>query len=847
MKRLGSISSILILFFAAQLWAGPWDQTLSLQTPEDKAVAFLKIRSLIPTMADGAVRYGFDPITLFGHQIQIESEMSQDPLYQKLKLRHKDLVEFTIYDGVSQTPSDSSKETSWKNWQERAAQLVSSLGLNSDQGITDEIDKVLDSPLLGKSQGIVVGVSNLIPTSIKKDFFSMSLENKIETLRQNLPLEIVSKGFTPGKLGWTDSSISKDEIITRLGHAINLEQRLTMLLIHHYSSIKHIADPKEYLKNLNLKPSHKKVLDQWFNSNVVKLMPSEQASSVPSLILREVPPLVSMFRGFAGNDCSTSHSFPFVNSPNEFTFLVYDSNGAIKGYAQGTRVSVYGSDSFYLHTIAGPRISTNDALNIIKTFVQEKQNFGFSNVFLPPMEQVEGLINFVPVRAAIKQVVTDSAVPLDYEDAVIRAKLKSTFKITSSYDDPGSNLFGYKINESLLGAPLKVEQKKSQPIESMPTQISKNSLVLMLLQMGKSYEKNRTIIHALVPYAEISPTVIESLIRFVTNSDKLPVSMFIEKVEHMFKDSSINFSDGYFDKNISLLSHGLIQSSDFLKNTDFAEKVLLNLLEQREISLVEKVLLENPVLFKKRNLVVSFLRSFYVDIHEAQKKEPRVLEAALKQNPQLILKNDELLKMLLKNAKAQSAINDFLTESPMWMPVISKGTGQSLWEAHKLRVTTLNSVLQVARNTKTEHEFIKVNSLAEIQKQGISLEEIRYIQNEIYIQLIDHYLSLQPRNSVFTVLSSLYSYAPKNDTAVRAMRKVLPVALKNASWELNSYLKMAAYLKLRSGTPEAVDNMVVDALGSATEKVRSNAEKYFPGLNWVQKKDRKSCESVFLF
>lgn len=846
MKKISSFSLTFFLFFVPDLFAAPWDQNLPLQSPEEKAAAFLKIRTLIPTLADGAVRYGFDPVTLFNHQVVLEKITSNDLVYQNLKSSHKDLVEFSVFAEDAPIKAVSEKEIEWKNSQERSDLLVKSLEL-SDQEVIAEIKNILGSPLLGKTQGIVVGLSNLIPGSLKKDLFALPLDNKITILNQNLPLEVVSNGFVPAKLGWNDTKISKEEIMTRLSSAAALEQRLTLLLIHHYSSLKGITATKDYINNWDLAPNQKKTLEQWFNSNVAKMIPIEQPTTIiPNLVLREVPPVVAAFRGFAGNDCSTLHSFPFVYSPIEYTFFVYDSKGAIKGYAQGTKVLSQGYEAFYLHTIAGPRISRSDALLIMKTFVQEKHNLGFKDILLPSMDKVESLINFMPVREAFKQVTENTKLPIEYRDGNLRENFVSTFKIAKSYDDPASNLFGYKIDETKLGSFIKIERNDSMTLERISTEIDKNSLILVLLQLGKNYERNRAMIEALSPLSGLSVLEINKLIVLMGNPEKLPTNLFIEKIETVLKDKGFGFGNGYFKKNISVLSFGLSQASDFLKNEEFAEKVLLNLLEQREIPAVERILLNNPELFKRTNLTISFLRSFYIDVHEAQWGEPKALEVALEQNPQVILKNSEILIMVSKNAKATATLNKFVTENPNWIPRIPKEAGRNLFAARHQKIMTFNAIVKAALRTRNETEFANVTSLKEIGTKLPYAEEAKQLQNEIFIQTMDHYLTLHPQKTIYGIFSSLGNYASKSDSTVRALRKLLPAALKNSSWELNAYLKMAVYLKSRSSNPEAIDRIIRDFIlaNRDKEKTITLVEKHFPGLNLIQQK-ALTCGGIF--
>lgn len=843
-------SFLTIFLLSSQLWAAAWEQNVPLQSSEQKAEAFLRIRALIPSMADGAVRYGFDPVTLLDHQVQIEKMLAKDPTYLSLKSSHGKLMEFSIFDGAVPSTESSEKNLNWKAWQERSAQTVLSLGLTTPPLIKEEIQKTLGSSLLGKSQGIIVGLAQLLPAHLKKDFFSMPLDAKVDLLKQHLPPEIISQGFAPARLGWKDTEISREEIIDRLKSSVGIEQRLSILLVHHFSQQGAGALPKDYLTQWTLESAHKKTLEQWFNANVAKLIPTEQAAAPPSLVLREVPPVVAMFRGFAGNDCSTICSFPFVNSPNEYTFLIYDSKGGIKGYAQGTKVLVQGENAFYLHTIAGPRVSTVDTLNVIKTFMSQRKSMGFAEILLPPMEKIEGLINFIPVREAIKQVMSSSTEPITYQDSALRDQFKSAFRISKTYDDAASNPFGYRINESKLGDPVKVMTKILPGLDQIQTQMDRSSLIAMLLQMGKSYDKNKMMIDALAPHAGVSSADVRKLIQVAQNHEHLATQPLAEKMESTLRNLGFNFKEGYFKANISLIAHGLLLSPDILTKPALVDTVIQNLLEQREIAGPEKFLLKHPGYFKNSTLSAAFFRAFYNDIHEAQFQESSALREALRQNPKAILTNGELLTVLQKSAKAMEVLTTFVMDHSAWAQVIPRVAGRELLNARQEQVNLRDFFFKKLNSSKNEAEYDQRLSEMNLKMsaQGMSSNAVSRIKKDIYVSTMDLYTSFNPKNSVHTIFYNLLTQTRSGEDVQRALRKLLPMVLKSGStYQLNSYLETAAQLKVQSGTPTAVDRIVREALmeRSDRESLKSSLNKHFPDLKLDHSKSLR-CEGLLL-
>jgi hypothetical protein len=849
MKKLVSLSFAWILFFATQIWAATWDQRLPMQTTEDKAEAFLKIRAMIPSIADGAARYGFDPITLFNHQLTIEQMVQADAEYRSLRPSHHDLIELAIFDGNAQPTGDAAKESNWKAWQERSAQLVSSWGLQSAAEVTTEIQKILQSPLLGKTQGIVVGLSNLVPGPMKKEFFSANISTKIEILKQHLPSEVISHGFAPTKLGWTDTEISKDEIIRRLQAASDMEQRLTVLLVNDYSQSTHLAEPKDYLNKWTLEANQKKSLDQWFNTNVAKMIPTEGPKAEASLILREIPPSVAIFRGFAGNDCSTKFSFPFVNSPNEFTFLIYDSKGGIKGYAQGTRVLVNGLSTFYLHTIAGPRVSKVDALNVIKTFVQEKKSLGFNDVLLPPLAQVKSLNNFLPVVEAIQEVLTSSERPLQYQDAELRSTLKSTFSITSKYDDAANNPLGHEIDQRKLGNDLKIVRKEAPGLDKISTQIDKNSLIGVLLIMGQSFEKNETMIKTLAPHAGIPVETVLGLINLAKNDENRSSTEFTETFERSIQEAGFSFKEGHFKKNLSWLAKGLLNSPDTIGNQALSESVVLSLVEQRELKIVESFLLKNPNLFSSDALTVGVLKAFYIDIHEASFIEPMVLAAALNVNPRAILQNSSLLEILVGAPKAVSAITDFLELNPRWAQAMDKKAAGPVLELQKKRAIAVESVLQKANAARDGRAYI--NALEQLKTMSGFTAQSRSIHlKNLRMQTVDHLLKVGSGEPLTSELRAFYGSKPNlaDPAVLQTLLKLLPAALRSADWQLDGVLKIAAELRDLPNAPANLDTIIASALSertdSKTKKLQDKVSKKIPGINLNQATVVR-CEAIF--
>lgn len=853
MKNFIFTLALVFTFSGFQTWAASWDERLPLQSPEQKAEAFLKIRSLIPSLADGAVRYGFDPVKLFEHQLRIEDMLRSDSSFQALKGSPRELIEFKVFNSADGGTVSSDKVAAWKILVQNAEVTVALSGLNTNDQVATEIQKILQDPLLGKYQGITVGLSLLLPGNLKKEFFALPIQQKIELLQQHLPAEVISQGFSAARLGWTDSAITKEEIILRLQESHKLENKLGALLTYDYAQ-RSMTSAKEYLAAWSLEPNAKKVLDQTFNSTVAKSIPQVTVANAElSLVLREVPPVVSMFRGFAGNDCSTVCSFPFVNSPQEATFFVYDSKGGIKGYIQGTYVLSEGQKMLYLHTIAGPRISQSDTLNIMQTFVQQKKALQVADVVLPPMEKIDGLVNFLPIREAIRQVITTHSVPLQYQDAELRTQLKQAFNIVKTYDDASSNHLGFKINGDKLRTSLLIQQSEVPAISKADSSVDKNSLLLILLQMGKSYSANRAMIEALAPHSGISAKDLSDIILVSQNLPKVSSSLLMRQMEDTLKRFGFSFKEGYFKKNISLIARGLLSSPDVRQDKAFSEVVLLSLLEQREFDVVESHLKQNPGLFKSDRLSETFFRAFYTDVHDAEFKGSTALAEALKQNPKAILANADLLTMIAQAPKALVVLKQFLSTRSDWAQVVPRSVSAIVLADRNAKADMLSRYYRSLLRTRTDVDYDNVMSElnSEIHRRKVDSLYADLLKVELYSLTLEHYLKFSSKSSVNTMFFTLSRLMDKYEGTHRSLRKLLfEVISRSQAYQVRGHLEVAYKLKAKARSPEWIDQVVQEALLARSDRdavLKGNPDlnKKFPGVR-AESVRAGRCEGLFL-
>ncbi|MFS4460188.1 hypothetical protein [Bdellovibrio sp. HCB2-146] len=748
MKKHFVYSLLLALSLSSQSFAASWDQSLPLVEGSEKAEAFLKIRNLIPALGEGAINYAIDPVTLFSQQLQIQSMMNASAEYEKLRSGHGELMQFQVLDGKTSGGENPEKVLNWNLWTERSHQIAQSRGLTNPDAVAQEILKTLSSQLLGKSQGIVVGLAQILPGTLKKEFFSASPEAKIKILQENLPAEIVSQGFAPDRLGWTDASITKEEIISRFQQALQVEQNLTVLMVEHYASLQsRLSSPKDYAQIWKVDAATKKSLEQWFISNVAKMIPQEKAAAV-TMTLREVPPVVGLFRGFAGNDCATKFSFPFVNSPNEYTFLVYDTKGAVKGYVQGTKVVAEGKNVFYLHTITGPRLSKKETHEILSLFHQEKARFGASEILLPNPEKITTLINFLPVREAIQEVVSTEFKDLSYQDAEIRKEFKETFKIGPDYDDPNGNLKGQRLHANKL-SPVNISVSQAMGLESVSTAVEKNVLLGVLMQLRKqNVENNAAILKALVPYAGVSVGDIAELVRYSKNGspkeEGQPVKEFLDTFHKQLVKTGFDVSEDYLLKNIGLVAQGLLRAPDLLSHPKIFKSVSDSLLDLGQGIFLADFLLENADPLMNKEYAAKFFRSFYNDIHVSESiSSGKLISKILIKNPGLIFSNKEILASIVRSKKARQSMISFFRANPQWASSLALvPEAQALLKERQAYIMAVQEKVRELQATTSEAEYMKL--ITRFKDRWEPKSDGPEIARDLLSMTADHYLSLKP-------------------------------------------------------------------------------------------------------
>lgn len=802
LAELKALNFTLLLFSSQWLWAGDWHEQLPLLEAREKAEFFLKVNVLIPSLTEGASRYAFDPVTLLNHQIATQKINEKNTDYQRLEPLHRELIAMHVFSAVDEASNSSlqlqDKTKKWNEFVQRATQFTIE---HKDQ--FPSLSTLIDSPLIGKEQSLTTGLASFVPADKKKEYFAAPLSEKLKILEQVLPGEIVAHGFQPSKLGWADTSISKTEILLRLKQANFLTTLLTSKLIADFTASKSTDFKLQLESDTELSVEQKKKLENYFISNVSKLIPKMTSQEGVRLRLKmtEVPPQVAIFRGFAGNDCSTLCSFPFVNSPNEYTFLVYDNKESIKGYVQATVVHSEGERMLYIHTIAGPRISSDDTAIILNSFSQIKEKYGWKAIVIPPLEKISAYVNFIPVKETFKKTITSETRAISYEDSNYRSLLKTSFQLSKSYDDADSNKIAHTIDIEAIKTSTRVEIGSTNHLTEIRSQMTREKALLILITLAKSWSSNMTMITEIGKLTDIRLSDVQELKNAAQNLTKLEPSKLIQNFSDLLEKKGFHFQQGYFQKDISLLATGILNSAELPQTSPYLMDALQTLINQKDFAGLQAFLLRRPEILRNSKLALDVLKNYYRDIHEAEFKEPILLQKALSINAKAILNDEDTLEILRGSSKTAAVIFSHLLRNRTQVTSLSRGEAGTQF-AHSLRRTwwAMESTIAKMKKSKTDAEYEELRqTLRRDLLNSMPDADANLIEGQV-LTLTQDQLALVAKENVTLYMSKLVSVGTSESQSV--IRKLLVPALQHSPIG-SLYVPLGALDKTISKLPDA--------------------------------------------
>jgi hypothetical protein len=275
----------------------------------------------------------------------------------------------------------------------------------------------------------------------------------------------------------------------------------------------------------------------------------------------EVPPGFGILRACAGGDCSTAYSFPFPNDPNEHVFFIYDSDGRVKGYLEGTILESNGKKSFYLNTINGPRISSGDTRALIQGVFENLKELGATQLVLPEESKLDVLINFEPIKSVFREVIQGrTSCDLKYYDSSFRATLeefKSEFnnkKDEHRITNTKGHVFAPNEGEILA---LEIKSAQAAPLKFFP-KISKIDLVDLALDFHHLSQPQA--IEIISQIGKLDRKKLDELLAVIDNADGAPVAEYDKRIGAALK--RVGLDDNLRSQREYLFWEGYLKCSD---------------------------------------------------------------------------------------------------------------------------------------------------------------------------------------------------------------------------------------------------------------------------------------------
>ncbi len=175
--------------------------------------------------------------------------------------------------------------------------------------------------------------------------------------------------------------------------------------------------------------------------------PIDQTLNVgDQLHIKEVHPNVGIFRGYVGNDCSTSFSPGFALNPFDRYYYIFDQDGHSLGYLGLTLVEIAGRKAVFVHTVQGPDLTAAQTDLILRTIkTAAPKIFRTDLVVLGPDHSIRANMNFFPIiRTMLKAVAEEPPRPMRFLDHHYREIIAANGS-TLDYDSPEVNSHGREL------------------------------------------------------------------------------------------------------------------------------------------------------------------------------------------------------------------------------------------------------------------------------------------------------------------------------------------------------------------------------------------------------------------
>jgi hypothetical protein len=690
MRMLKALLQIVILSsFALAAVAGPSLPPV-LADDKDKAAFLGAIAEEIPWLLMEGAEYDVNFFDVLDQQNLTVTTLQAEAKYLKHLKKRADLITLDV---------DVLMDRSAKLRQPNAefAALVREIQKRKiPGGYAERIAGLLLELSTSNPRSIVTGLIACLPNNLKGDYFKMSLEEQIAGLNTVLTDEIVQAKFRGDSIGVAQGDLRLGDLLDRVRNGRKLEAELLATIVAQgadladkqtASTLTDVMTDQNWIDSYDWQGVKPDMIKKFVGSVIKTYSDSVDVQDkriVSHFTVREVPFHLGLFRGIVGADCSTSFSGCMSFAADERTFFIYDEHGVLRGYAQGSQVTVNGAPHFYLHDVTGSRLSVQLMKDVIYAIAQSAEAFDATGIVFPNAAKIHTNNNYLPLRTWQMELVQNApAVPLKFADAYSRTLIANSGAVpNSAYDLAEYNAAGTQPELPKQDRIYKVSTTHSNGDFKSYELTPKQAVILYLgLSYGHSSADAKAALKAAIAIADggqksdfskrievakrvaaafsFHQTKLNAIVKAIANADDLPLEQFYNGIREAFESMKIEMTEADI-KNIEFLFYeGHVSAPDSMTGSPESVRKTVSyalwLLKRWPTSQsVMKALRSNPDAFRDSGPFNTYVQNL-VSEQSSQLKQLQWLLESGKVDPLAIEERGHLLESLSTNPDAEVA------------------------------------------------------------------------------------------------------------------------------------------------------------------------------------------------
>lgn len=477
------------------------EPTFPISTDREGVDFLARIHRMSPDIFNKRTHFDRHALELLKEQRRIDRWVKSVPGYGSLMALRPSPLSFDLdIDASLEFPVNTFDENSLNYWKTQLRQSASELevALNSEQDPTRAFNRALES-VLSKSADL--------------DSLSVSDKWKVAGL---LELKILYSMFQ-------HEDTSQLKLIHKLIDTVN-EGTLDIFIEQEY--VHRGLSGIHFEKSFSMDAARR--LMAIFNRALY-----EHSRQIPSAFkgqirIEEVPPELGIFRGFFGQDCATSESFAYVNSPLEHTFFIYSDDGKPLAYAAGTQIFFNGKRAFYLHTINGPDITPIQVDQVFRAFYQLRAKLNSDAIVFPIPDRVSQNMNYALIKSIyLKNIGDGKPGAITYRDSPVRGELNQTTH--APYDREDKNTLGIAYSpETSTSEPRVLVNTRPRHLSQMVSNPTVTNIDRTMLALGLARSERHYLVSEVLRTSKLDRGELDQLSKVLSYGENVTVDKILE-------------------------------------------------------------------------------------------------------------------------------------------------------------------------------------------------------------------------------------------------------------------------------------------------------------------------------